>query len=229
MRSLDDVRLEWMDQRREESDKLQVKVREAQEEKDALLKRAGINLYDSLSLEDFGKIFDRDDYRRRVREAVFEVLDSKLRKDIMRAVDRYEYELCEHCQYIGMFDETFAARLRHERCRPPRLSSNRLVRSLAPLVIILCLVYWFRGALDALVVGVGFLLPVVAWFVVWYMVNYIAELYQHDVTLREGIKLVDEEATRSKKEAARRLALPEIFSSLEIRTGEMDRQTEAAS
>ena len=98
-----------------------------------------------------------------------------------------------------------------------------------PLVIILCLVYWFSGALDALVVGVGLLLPVVAWLVVWYMVNYIAELYRHDVTLREGIKLIDEEATRSKKEAARRLALPEIFSSREIRTGEMDRQTEAAS
>jgi hypothetical protein len=228
MRSLDDVRLEWMDQRREESDKLQVKVREAQEEKDALLQRAGINLYNS-TWEDIGKISDRDDYRRRVREAVFKVSDSELRRDIMRAVNRYEYELYTREQMIWFFDRDFAAGLRHERCRPPRLSSNRLVRSLVPLVIILCLVYWFRGALDALVVGVGFLLPVVAWFVVWYMVNYIAELYQHDVTLREGIKLVDEEATRSKKEAARRLALPEIFSSLEIRTGEMDRQTEAAS
>jgi hypothetical protein len=223
MRSLDDVRLEWMDQRREESDKLQVKVREAQEEKDALLQRGGINLYDDPLSS------DRDDYRRRVREAVFEVTDSELRKDIMRAVKRYEYELSERWQMISLFDETFAARLRHERCRPPRLSSNRLVRSLVPLVIILCLVYWSSGALDALVVGVGFLVPVVAWLVVWYMVNYIAELYQHDVTLREGIKLVDEEATRSKKEAARRLALPEIFSSREIRTGEMDRQTEAAS
>jgi hypothetical protein len=229
MRSLDDVRLEWMDQRREKSDKLQVKVREAQEEKDALLQRGGINLYDSHSWEDIGKISDRDDYRRRVREAVFEVPDSKLRKDIMRAVNRYEYELSERWQMISLFDETFAARLRHERCRPPRLSSNRLVRSLVPLVIILCLVYWSGGALDALVVGVGFLVPVVAWLVVWYMLNYIAELYQHDVTLREGIKLVDQEATRSKKEAARRLALPEIFSSREIRTGEMDRQTEAAS
>jgi hypothetical protein len=204
-------------------------VREAEEEKDALLQRGGINLYDSHSWEAIGKISDRDDYRRRVREAVFKVSDSELRRDIMRAVDRYEYKLYTREQMIWFFDRDFAARLRHERCRPPRLSSNRLVRSLVPLVIILCLVYWFRGALDALVVGVGFLLPVVAGFVVWYMVNYIAELYQHDVTLREGIKLVDEEVTSSKKEAVRRRDLPEIFSSREIRTGEMDSQTEAAS
>jgi hypothetical protein len=228
MRSLDDVRLEWKDRRQEESNRLQVKVREADEEKDALLQRAGINLYQSLSLDDISKIFDRDDYRHRAREAVFRVLDSKLRTDIMRAVERCEYERLHDYQIMSMFDDEYAARLRHERCRPPRLSSNRLVRSLVPLVIILCLVYWSSGALDALVVGVGFLVPVVAWLVVWYMVNYIAELYQHDVTLREGIKLVDEEATRSKKEAARRRALPDIFSSREIRTGEMDRQTEAS-
>ena len=101
MRSLDDVRLEWKDQRWEESDKLQVKVREAQEEKDALLQRAGINLNDPLYWD--REISDRDDYdRRRVREAVFKVLDSELRKDIMRAVSRYEYELSERWQTISL-------------------------------------------------------------------------------------------------------------------------------
>jgi hypothetical protein len=115
----------------------------------------------------------------------------------------------------GLFEEQFVERLRAERCRRPRVPAMLTIS--IPLGV-LWAAYWSRGALDALVVGVGFLLPAV----VLYSVYYLGELHRHDVTMQEAIKFVEHCAALSKREATRRLHLPEIFSRREMRTGEAD-------
>jgi fatty acid desaturase len=138
----------------------------------------------------------------------------------MRALNHYQYEQYERWESLGLFEEEFANKLRRERCRSPKPA---LLSGAIPLhVAILGTWYWLFGALDALVVGM-IIFPL---FFLFPTINFIAELYRHEVTLREAIKLVDMMAAKTRKEAARRLDLPEIFSSPEIRTGVVAAETE---
>jgi fatty acid desaturase len=185
------------------------------------LQRAGIDLGGS-SLDDIGKgkVWDDANYRHRAREAVFEVPDRELRYELTRAVNRYQYEHYERWESLGLFEEKFANELRRERCRPPQPAL--LLGAITLHVPFLGMWYWLFGALDALVVGM-ITFPL---FFLFPTISFIIELYRHEVTLREAIKLVDMMAAKTQKEAARRLDLPEIFSSREIRTGVMASEME---
>jgi hypothetical protein len=218
MRSLEEILLEFSDQRAQESSKLSVKIEDAREAQSALLQRAGINL--GGSLDDIGKMFDRDDYRRRVRKAVFEVPDRELRCELMRAFDSYQYEQYQRWDGLHLFEEEFANKLRRERCRPPKAA---LLSGAIPLhVAVLGTWYWLFGALDALVVGM-ITFPL---FFLFPTISFITELYRHEVTLRKAIKLVDHHAASTRKEAARRRDLPDFFSTRETRSGVVAAETE---
>jgi hypothetical protein len=204
MRSFEDIRSLFYDQRSEENSKLSVKVREAQETKDTLLQRVGIK-DQPRSLDDIAKLWDEADYRRRVREMVFEVPDGELRNQIMRALNRDRYEQYERWEMLSLFDEQFADRLRRERCRPPR--PVLLSGAITLYVALLGIAYWFQGALDALAMGI-ILFPL---NLVFPTISYITELYQHDVTLREAIKLVDRKVPKHRRKRSAGSTFP-IFS-----------------
>jgi len=212
LKSLANIQSEFLEQRAKKDSELLVEVREAAAEKDALLQRAGITdrLPDALKHE------DEATYRRRIREMVFKESDPELRRQIMSKIDTYRYKLYDRWEMRSLFEEKFANSLRTERCRLPRLLPA--APSIAVPLVSLGIVYWFSGALDALVVGIGLLLPAL----VFFATSFIADLHLHDVTMQEAIKFVDESANRSKHEATRLLHLPEIFSSREMSTGQAD-------
>jgi hypothetical protein len=148
VKSLEDIRSEFLGQLREEDDKHLTKVREARDERDALLQRAGIT-------EAPGELDDAH-YLRCIRELVFQVPDAELRREIMHAVSNYRSEMCERWVDRGLFEEQFAARLRSQRCRPPQPSAA--LAYLPYVVTVVLLGAWtFCGPLDALVIGVSFL------------------------------------------------------------------------
>ena len=100
----------------------------------------------------------------------------------MRRLSSYRYELYERWEMRRLHDERFGERLRHERCRPPRLS-GALPTAAVPLGI-MCAAYWFGGALDALVAGLGLVLPAL----VYLGVGHIVYAHLYDVTMLEAIK-----------------------------------------
>jgi hypothetical protein len=223
MKSLQDIQDEFLDQQRQEDGEPLAKVREARAELDALLQRAGIkDGPDDMFGDDADRWRDENYYRRRVREQVFKVPDRELRRQIMAKLSSYRYELWDRWEMRRLFDDRFADRLRAQRCDPPRLSS--VYQIWGPLAM-MGLAYWFRGALDALVVGVGILIPDLVFLAVYLTTN----LHRHDVIMQEAIKFVERNAAVSKEEAHRRLHLPEIFSRREERTGEPDERSEALS
>ena len=94
MKSLQDIRDEFLDQQRQEHAEALAKVREARAELDALLQRAGIkDGPDYMFGDDADSSRDEDYYRRRVRELVFKVPDQELRRQIMAKLSSYRYEL----------------------------------------------------------------------------------------------------------------------------------------
>src|SRR5690348_15545403 len=223
MKSLQDIRDGFLDQQRQEDAEPLAKVREARAELDALLERTGIkDGPDDIFGDDADQWRDENYYRRRVRELVFTVPERELRRQIMAKLGSYRSELWDRWQMRRLFDERFADRLRAQRCNAPRLSEAPL---LAGPIAIVGVAYWFGGALDALVIGFGVVLPALVLFLVHHMTN----LYQHDVTMQEAIKFVEQAAAMSKQEAHHRLHLPEIFSRREERTGAPDEESEALS
>jgi hypothetical protein len=226
MRTFEEIWSEFRDQRDQESSKLSVKMDDARETQNALLRRAGIDLSQSVDLDDIGKMFDRSDYRRRVRKAVSEVPDRELRCDLMRAFDSYQYEQYQRYESLSLFQEEFVDKLRRERCRPPsagRLSSWTSWTIMYVALLGVC--WWVFGALEALVIGM-ITLPLVVLLPTIFIIQFITELYRHEVTLQEVTKLVDHHAATTRKEAARRRDLPDFFSSREIRTGVVAAETE---
>ena len=217
MKSLQDIRDEFLDQQRQEDAKPLAKVRDARAELDVLLQRAGIkDGPDDMSGDDADRWRDEDYYRRRVRELVFEVPDREPRRQIMAKLRSYRSELWDRWEMRSLFDERFADRLRAQRCNPPRLLE-------APLFV--GVAYWFGGALHAIVIGVGVALPALVLFVV----NHITNLHRHDVTMQEAIEFVEQAAAISKRAAHHWLHLSEIFSRREERTGAPDEESEALS
>jgi hypothetical protein len=94
MKSLDDIRSEFFDQRGEKDSTLLAAVYEAGAEKDALLQRAGIkDEPDDLFGDDAEKWKDEACYRRHVRELVFTVSDREWRCQIMSKINAYRYQL----------------------------------------------------------------------------------------------------------------------------------------
>jgi len=223
MKSLQDIRDEFLDQQRQEDAEPLVKVREARAELDALLQRAGIrDGPDDMFGDDADRWRDEDYYRRRVRELVFKLPDRELRRQIMAKLSSYRSELWDRWEMRRLLDERFADRLRAQRCNPPRVLEAPLFAGPAAIVGV---AYWFGSALDVLVSGVAVALPALVLFVVKHMTN----LHRHDVTMQEAIKFVEQAAAISKQEAQRWLHLPEIFSRREERTGEPDDEIEALS
>lgn len=213
MKSLQEIRDEYLDQMNQEKATLDAKVDEARHELNVLFEKAGISDRPDILADDSDKWSDDDYYRRKVRDRVFSVPDIELRKQIMRQFGEYRYQLYGLWLTISLFDDRFADRLRHERCSPPQPSR----RPVAAYFVIVGLAYWLGGALDALVLG--------APGAVFLALEYIIELYRHEVIFQEAIKYVERQAAVSKGEATRRLHLPELFSRREIRTGEADEAT----
>lgn len=144
---------------------------------------------------------------------MFGVADIELRRKLMTALDSYRYQMYERFEGRQLFAEGFANKLRAQRCRPPQVSMWGYLQGI--LTIAVLGVAAFRGPLDAIAVGVALLFPAL-----FLIARYIAELYQHDVAFHEAVRVADLNAAAAKAEAARRLNLPEIFSSREKRTGE---------
>jgi hypothetical protein len=116
MKSLQDIKEEFFDQRDKKDAKLRAKLSETLAEKDALLQRAGIT-DGSIFGDDADRWTDDDYYRRRVREQVFNVSDFELRTQIMLTISNYRYAMRDRLEMRHSFEEAFATRLRHERCQ----------------------------------------------------------------------------------------------------------------
>jgi hypothetical protein len=226
MKSLQDIYDEWLGQRSKEETRLNAKLREASAEKDTILQRAGIrDRPEDLYGDDADRWIDEDYYRCRVREMVFKVPDVELRKQVMLTLSGYRYELYDQWRVLNLFDENFTSRLRHERCRPPRLSYTLFGTPLIaiPLAFI-GVAAWFDGTLVALLVAVCVLLP----SLVFLAVSHYTDLHQYDVIMQQAIQTAERNAAASKAEATRRLHLPKLFSRREQRTGEADRPETAS-
>jgi len=216
MKSLEEIQTEFRDQRQREDAETIAKVREARSKVDALLQRAGIKdgPADTFA-DDAAKWKEEGYYRLRVREMVFKVPDGELHSQIMAKIDVYRFEVWERWEMLRLFDERFVERLRHERCCSPRFRDTPLAT--VPLAAMF-LAYWFGDALDALVVGVGVVLPVL----MFIAVRHISALHRRDLIMEEAVKFVERQEAVSRAEATRRLHLPELFSRREKRTGEVD-------
>jgi hypothetical protein len=216
MKSLKAIQDEFRDKRRQEDAEGRAKMHQAREELDALLRRAGFkDGPENMLSDDADKWTDEEYYRRRVREMVFKLPEFDLRKQIMREISSYRYEVYDRWEKLSLFDNKFAAELKDKRCEPPGLSRSLLAFFAVPLAV-MCLAYWRGSAVDALVAGFGVVLPVI----VFLAVHHVGELRRYDVITQEAIKFVEQQEAVSKGEASRRLHLPALFSNREERTGE---------
>lgn len=212
MKSLKEIQDEFRDNRRHQDAEGRTKMHKAREELDALLQRAGIKDSRENILSDDAETWCED---RQLRELVFKLPDVHLRKQIMRQISSYRYELYGRWEMLSLFDNKFAGELRDKRCEPPDLSRSPLAFLSVPLAV-MCLAYWRSSSVDALVVGFGVVLPAI----VFFALHHVGELRRYDVIMQEAIKFVEQQEAVSKGEATRRLHLTPLFSRLEESTGE---------